>query len=89
MTRKPRKRVEVFRLSQEEYHTLTEACERLGARNLSDFTRSQVLPFLQARAEGDSVPERLATIEKQVEDLQTQMNRLIQGVPYADAKPRL
>ena len=83
MTSKPRNRVVVFRLSQEEYRMLTEACERAGGRNLSDFTRSELLECLQLDAVGH-LRERFASLEDRIAGLQSQINRLAQGVLNAD-----
>ena len=79
MTNKPRNRVVVFRLSQEEYHLLKEACERAGGRNLSDFTRSEILEYLHT----DSFDRRLNTqfdaLEQRIAVLQSQLNSLLRG----------
>jgi len=75
MTSKPRNRVVVFRLSQDEYETLQAACARAGARNLSDFTRSKVLERLNS-----------ASLEEQIAVIQFQLNHLLQGVFHAETK---
>jgi len=80
MTNQPRNRVVVFRLSQEEYQSLKDASERRSARNLSDFTRSEVLSYLQADTYG-KLDSRITDVEQKVADLQTQVDRL-QGVNY-------
>ena len=49
MAAKVRDRIVNFRLSQDEYRILQEASEARGARNISDFTRSEVLAFLMSR----------------------------------------
>lgn len=73
MTNKPRNRVVVFRLSQEEYGLLTQACSRAGARNLSDFTRSRVLECLETNS-----------LEQRVAALQMQLDCLMQGVFHVE-----
>jgi hypothetical protein len=87
MTAKPRNRIVVFRLSQDEYRTLKEACDRRGARNLSDFTRSEVLAFLQSDALG-YVNRRFAYLEQEIAALKNQMNHLLQGGVDADLSCR-
>jgi len=52
-----RNRLVVFRLSEEEYVRLKTASERNGARNLSDFTRGEVLSFLNVRVAGNFLDE--------------------------------
>ena len=49
MFRNRRDRLVIFRLSQDEYEKLKAASERHGARNLSDFTRGEVLNALHSR----------------------------------------
>ena len=86
MTSKPRNRIVVFRLSQEEYRSLREACNRAGARNLSDFTRSEVLERLNPDAHGGHLANRFASLEQQIAAMQFQLNNLLQGVFHAEFK---
>jgi hypothetical protein len=86
MTSKPRNRVVVFRLSQDEYRSLQEACNRAGARNLSDFTRSEVLECLNSDALGGHLARRFASLERQMAAIQFQLNNLLQGVFHAEIK---
>lgn len=76
----------MFRLSQEEYHSLQEACNRAGARNLSDFTRSEVLECLNSDAVGGQLARRFASLEQQIAVMQFQLNNLLQGVFHAEFK---
>jgi len=78
MTNHPRNRIVVFRLTQEEYRSLQEACQRAGARNLSDFTRAEVLDRI-LWSSGNPVARRFATLEQQIASIQFQLNTL-QGV---------
>lgn len=84
MTSKPRNRVVVFRLSQEEYHSLQEACARAGGRNLSDFTRSEILECLQEEASGGGLARRFASLERQIAVMQFQLNTVLQGALHAE-----
>lgn len=90
MTSKPRNRVVVFRLSEDEYRSLKEACARRGARNVSDFTRSEVLESLSDTRNGD-LDRRFKTIEQGIASLQSQFNNvllnLLQGVRHAEINP--
>ena len=70
-----RSRVVVFRLSQDEYLSLKAECDRRGARNLSDFTRSEVLSFLKSSLD-DSAQLHLRAIERRLEDLSLSVSRL-------------
>jgi len=86
MTSKPRNRIVVFRLSQEEYESLKEACGRAGARNLSDFTRSEVLECLNSDAFGGHLARRFISLEQRIEFMQFQLNSLLQGVFHEEIK---
>jgi hypothetical protein len=86
MTSKPRNRIVVFRLSQEEYRLLKEACDRAGARNLSDFTRSEVLECLNSDAFGGHLARRFTSLEQQIAVMQYQLNNVLQGVFHEEIK---
>ena len=88
MTSKPRNRIVVFRLSQDEYRLLKEACDRCGARNLSDFTRTEVLEFLQSGAISDHLNCRFTSLEQQLAVLQSQFIDLLGGKLHAQPKPQ-
>jgi len=85
---KVRNRIVVFRLSQDEYRSLKEACESRGARNLSDFTRSEVLATLHAGTLAEHLTRRFALIEAQIATMQSAIARLdqsLEGVSHAAA----
>jgi hypothetical protein len=65
----PRNRVVVFRLSQEEYQALKTACSVRGGRNLSEFTRSELLAMIQSESIGHMVQKRLTQVEQTLTDL--------------------
>lgn len=78
----------VFRLSQDEYHLLMEACERAGARNLSEFARAGIFEYLQVDVWRGHLNERFASLEEQIATLQCQINHLLQGVSHVDPVPQ-
>jgi len=87
MTAQPRNRIVVFRLSQDEYRVLKEACDRRGARNLSDFTRSEVLGFLNSVALPDRFNLRFAALEGEIAGLKASiahLNRLLEGTVHVE-----
>jgi uncharacterized protein (DUF1778 family) len=86
MTSKPRNRIVVFRLSQEEYRSLKEASDKAGARNLSDFTRSEVLECLSSHAVDTRLARRFTSLEQQIAVVQFQLNNLLQGVVHEGIK---
>jgi len=88
MTNRPRNRVVVFRLSQDEYRMVQEACERTGARNLSEFARVGIFEYLQADALRSCLHRRVATLEEQIQSLQSQIRHLLEGVSRVESIPQ-
>jgi hypothetical protein len=72
----PRNRLVVFRLSQEEYRALKTACAIRGGRNLSDFTRSELLAMIQSEPVGPMVQRRLTEVEQTLTNLYTVLREL-------------
>ncbi len=68
---KRRDRIVVFRLTQEEYKRLSKACNSTGARNLSDFTRQELLDMPSIRKRSDQLEGRLTKFEKKLADVQS------------------
>ncbi len=87
MTNKPRNRIVVFRLSQDEYHALQEACAREGARNLSEFARAGILEHLQPDAQDGEVNRRFALLEQQIAVLRYRVDHFLQGASHAESRP--
>ena len=86
MCRNRRDRLVIFRLSQEEYEMLKSASERNGARNLSDFTRGELLNALHSRADGNHHDQTFSSMEQSMAELKAAMLRLqsvLEGVNYA------
>jgi hypothetical protein len=61
---KPRNRVIIFRLTQEEYATLQAASSEKGARSLSEFARSQLFGSLETPALGQQLGELSTTVAR-------------------------
>lgn len=75
---KPRNRILVLRLSQEEYDALRRISLTRGARNLSDFTRSALLA---AVAKGDTTgPESLGDVCRAISTLQDVVGRMVERI---------
>ena len=75
----------IFRLSQDEYEKLKAASERNGARNLSDFTRGEILNALKSQAPGNHVEQTLGSIQQNMADLKATMLSLqtaLEGVNH-------
>ena len=61
---KPRNRILIFRLTQEEYATLQAASSEKGARSLSEFARAQLFGSLDAPALGQQLGELKMTVTR-------------------------
>jgi hypothetical protein len=85
-----RNRVVVFRLSQGEYESLKEACAEKGARNLSDFTRSELLSLVRSDSLDGPIQQQLATVERRLADLQISVDEIVRVLvtPHSAAPPR-
>jgi hypothetical protein len=74
---KPRNRVLLFRLTQEEYDILQSACVERGGRNLSDFIRSSLLLSLSGRAaEASLIQEQLKRVDRKISELRRALDRM-------------
>ncbi len=77
---KPRNRVVVFRLTQDEYERLKDASFAKGARSLSDFTRSELLGESRSDSRSDSLHEvlqdRFKHVERKLRDLEALLRHL-------------
>ena len=61
---KPRNRILIFRLTQEEYSALLAASAERGARSLSEFARSQLFGSLEAPALDQQLGELKTTVAR-------------------------
>ncbi len=80
---KNRNRVVVFRVTQEEYKHLRSVCLERGGRNLSEFTRSELLAFLKSAGQSD---ERVAVLERKLASLQYSVQHLIRLMESAGSR---
>ena len=70
-TLRPRKRLVNFRLTQDEYEHLAEACLHKGAPSISDFARAAILRSMETQVwpEGP-LQNRLSELETKVSHLE-------------------
>jgi len=67
---KPRNRVVLFRLTQDEYNYLQAACSAGSARSISDFARSRILgPAPSEDLPLTQVEEKLSALKQAVDQL--------------------
>ena len=71
---KPRNKIVIFRLTQEEYRHVETASSAGGARSMSDFARSKVLAV-----NGGSEPS-LSEIEKKLDELAGAVQQLARSL---------
>ncbi len=74
---KPRNRVVLFRLTQDEYNEIQQACEGGAARSVSDYARARILGL------GDT--PSLATLEHRIADLSRAVAHLTKLVEASNA----
>ncbi|MBM3767792.1 MAG: hypothetical protein FJW32_20585 [Acidobacteria bacterium] len=72
---KPRTRLVNFRVSEDEFKSLREACETGGARSISDFARHAVLgaPEKGANESKEVLGLRLALIEEKMGEVDAKL----------------
>ncbi len=75
---KPRNRLVNFRVSEEEFQNLREACLSGGARSISDFARSAVLSTFGGANEQEGLLKiRLSTIDQKMDELDSSLRTLL------------
>ena len=72
---KRRNRVVVFRLTQDEYEDLKAVTSIRGARNISDFARSELLTSIEQERRPDV---RLSDADKKLTSLESKIHRMSQ-----------
>ena len=78
----------VFRLTQDEYKRLQKECMVAGARNLSDFTRRELLDKTASKKSIDNLDGRLTKFEKKMSELQVavrQISKLLRGISNSNS----
>ena len=77
----PRTKLVNFRLSEEEFEDLRQACGSLGARSISDFARSAVLGKFKLAAE-PAIENRLVAMNSKVGELESSLNNLMRQLGF-------
>jgi hypothetical protein len=73
---KPRNRIVVFRLSQDELLALKAACAANGGHNLSEFTRSELLRLLHSHGSEELLRRGFADVDRKLSDLQAALDQV-------------
>jgi hypothetical protein len=71
-----RNRLVVFRVTQGEYDSLKEACSEKGGRNLSEFTRSELLNAARSDSLGGVIEKRFSEVERRLSGLQDSVEQI-------------
>jgi len=75
---RPRNRLVIFRLSEQEYQNLKTACAEEQARSVSDFARSAVLRSVEAGTQSERTMEgRVALLASRLADLEAGVKRIL------------
>lgn len=78
-----RTRLVNFRVTNEEFEKLKSACDRRGARCLSDFARTVMLASQDV--DPQDVGERLAALDRRISGLELSISRLVDS--FSEFKP--
>jgi uncharacterized protein (DUF1778 family) len=76
----PRMKVVMFRLTEQEYDQIREACHKSGARSLSDFARTAVLSDARSiiAPTGTDKPEVLVDdLRRRMDELETRLREMM------------
>jgi hypothetical protein len=73
---KPRDRVVVFRLTEDEYAALKNACSERGERSLSAFTRSELLACARHSSLHDTLDSRFSVLEERLTELKEELEQI-------------
>ena len=74
---KPRNRVVLFRLTQEEFEEVQQACAGVGSRSVSEYARARILGLTETTS--------LGTLENKLSDLSRAVTHLTNLVETANA----
>jgi hypothetical protein len=83
-----RNRIVVFRLSQEEYNRLRSACLVAGGRNLSDYTRTELLSSLRSDSRDSLIEQKFRELERKLSDLHDMMRSVSEQICLREPNPK-
>jgi hypothetical protein len=84
-----RNRIVMFRLTQDEYNSLKSACAAAGGRNLSDYTRSELLALAHVRSRSDAIDRRFFEMNSKIDDLHGLVERILTRMKRGRQEPSL
>lgn len=75
---RPRNRLVIFRLSEQEYQSLKTACADEEARSVSDFARSAVLRSVETGGHPEkTIESRMAALARRLGELEAGVKRIL------------
>ena len=78
-----RNRLVVFRLTQNEYDALKGACSERGGRNLSEFTRAELLATVRSDSLDDVMRKGFSEVERRLDALRGSLADLTERLGVA------
>jgi len=84
---RPRYRIVNFRLSAEEYETVFNAGEAMGARSMGEFARSAVLEKAQRKPGGNESGELLQSLLGRFEEIENLVRAIYDRLAVRNATP--
>lgn len=70
---KPKNRVIVFRISEDDYRKVQQLSDRVGARSLSEYARTVLL---RSADPGGGEPQTLTALATRLSDIEAKLDRL-------------
>ena len=70
-----RNRIVVFRLTEEEYNSLKSACIASGRRNLSDFTRTELMSLVLTDSRSSAMERKFVEIDQKLDEVYSYVKR--------------
>ena len=75
-----------FRVTEEEFHRLRDACDRFGARCLSDFARTMMLTEPTPHQTSDGSDGRYSTLEHRLSSIERSIAHILEAVADLQVK---
>jgi hypothetical protein len=87
-TFRPRNKIVLFRLTEDEFKSLRSASLANGARSLSELARTEVMSRILADGQAKRIEERIEIVDQMLVDLQAAVQKINRMVGQI-TKPRM
>jgi hypothetical protein len=88
-TLRPRNRIVIFRLTEDEYEKLRTACLLKGGRSPADYARAELLALLGCHHQVDLLEDRLSVVDQILSDLHSTARHINQLLEHIAAQSTL